>query len=586
MAIERRFGPLLFILIAQFMATSTLAARSFQAHEGGRVLLQAMTSSHGNLLTDYIGASGDSTIQFTDVPIDANVQYIFPLSFAIDADVDGNTQNGVFSPYWETSLTPASAQSFLQANSNVRLGLSIAGASQYIDAQTTRTVAWYDPPDTNVWISNAVNSITSLAQQYSLTVIDIDYETFPVNGTFTECIGGLITQLKNNGTITVASIAPFGNTLSIYQDLFTIYGSVIDYVNYQFYADGLTSPSDYVTRFNTVVASFDIAKMMASVEALGRGLQGSDFISAAQQVPIAGIMIWDVDDSKRSNFSTENAATAYLQMPNSHGNLLTDYIGSSGNDSIQFTDVPIVATVQYIFPLSFAIDADVNGTTQNGVFSPFWESSLTPGAAQSFVQAHSNVRLSVSLAGSSQYIDAQTRRSVDWYDPPDTNAWISNAVTSITSLVQQYSLRGIDIAYDSFPENATFTECIGGLITQLKGNGTISVVSIAPFGNTLSVYQDLFANYGSKIDYVNYQFYVDGLTTPSEYVMRFKMVAASLDPTKMMASVEAGGRGLQGSDFISAVRQVSIAGIMIWDVDDSERSSFATENVATAYLSS
>lgn len=304
----RRFVPIA-LLIAQFMMMSTLAARPLQASAGGRVLMQ--TNVHSNLLTDYIGSSG-SSIQFTDVPIDASVQYIFPLSFAIDADATGNTQNGVFTSFWASSLSPDAATSFVQANPNVRLVVSLAGFSQFIDAQTTRNVDWYDPSDTNAWISNAVTSITSLVQQYSLSGIDIDYENFPESATFTQCIGGLITQLKNSGTISLASIAPFGNTLSIYQDLFTNFGTVIDHVNYQFYADGLTTQSDYVTRFNTVATSFDTTKMLMSVEAGGRGLQGDAFITAAQQVPIAGIMIFDADNSKSSNFATENAATAYL----------------------------------------------------------------------------------------------------------------------------------------------------------------------------------------------------------------------------------------------------------------------------------
>lgn len=289
--------------------TSTLAARPLQASAGGRVLTQDV---HGNLLTDYICASGNTSLQFTDVPLDPNVLYIFPLSFAIDADVNGNQQNGVFSPYWASSLSPDAASSFVQANGNVQLAVSLAGATQFVNGQNLQ-VNWYDPADTNAWINNAVMSITSLAQQYSLTGVDIDYENFP-NGaaTFTQCIGGLITQLKNNNPNFVVSIAPFGNTLSIYADLYANFGSAIDHINYQFYADGLMTQSDYVNRYNTVVPSFDTSKMLMSVEVEGRGLQGSDFVAAAQQVQIAGIMIFDVDTSKEFNFATENVVAAYL----------------------------------------------------------------------------------------------------------------------------------------------------------------------------------------------------------------------------------------------------------------------------------
>jgi hypothetical protein len=300
----------ILLLVAQFMTTGTLAARPLQ-----RALLQS--GSHGNQLIDYIGGSGGS-IQLTDVPIDSSVNYIFPLSFAIDADANGNTQNGVFSPYWASSLSPQAATSFVQAYPNVKLVASLAGFSQYISSTgTTQMVNWYDPSDTNAWISNAVSSITSIVQQYSLSGIDIDYENFPESSTFTECIGGLISQLKSSNTISIASIAPFGQTLPIYQDLFSNFGSSIDYVNYQIYADGLSSQDEYVSQFNNVASSLDPSKMMMSVEvgqggSPGRGLTGSDFISAAQQVSIAGIMVFDADNSMSNSFSTENLVTAYL----------------------------------------------------------------------------------------------------------------------------------------------------------------------------------------------------------------------------------------------------------------------------------
>jgi hypothetical protein len=300
----------IFLLVAHFSIRGTFASA------GGRALTQTAKLFtdyvHGNLITDYIGGSGNGIIQFTDVPIDPTVQYIFPLSFAIDADSSGNAQDGVFSPYWSSSLTPTAAFDFVQANPNVLLSVSLAGATQYTDSQTTIDVQWYDPADTNLWISNAFNSITNLAQQYNITGIDVDYENFLENATFTECIGGLITQLKNNSPISVASIAPFGSTLTIYEDLFANFGSVIDFVNYQFYGDSLVTQDDYVERFNTLATSFNVTKLMMSVEVGNRGLQGSDFIAAAQQVATPGIMIWDADNSQQSNSTMENLAAAYL----------------------------------------------------------------------------------------------------------------------------------------------------------------------------------------------------------------------------------------------------------------------------------
>lgn len=93
----------LFLLLVM-MQMSVMAARPVSSHS--RALLQ---QSGTKVLTDYIGASGGS-IAFSEVPLNPNVQYIFPLAFAIDADAAGNTAGGLFSGYWSSSLTAASAQ--------------------------------------------------------------------------------------------------------------------------------------------------------------------------------------------------------------------------------------------------------------------------------------------------------------------------------------------------------------------------------------------------------------------------------------------------------------------------------------------
>jgi hypothetical protein len=303
---------LLAVMQVMIVATSVGAARPLDVGGHGRALL-----SHGKILTDYIGASGGS-IAFKDVPLNSGVQYIFPLAFAIDADASGNTANGKFSKYWSSSLTAASARAFAQAHSNVKISVSLGGASQYVSASNpSRSVDWYDPPSTDKWISNAVSSIQSLASQYSITGIDIDYENFPHGSAkFTTCIGQLITRLKNAGTISVASIAPFGSTRDIYSNLYQSYGGVIDYVNYQFYAEGLTTQSAYVKKFNNVATTFHASKLLASVNVDGSsdaGLTGSNFIGAVKKLTTyAGIMIWEADASKSNGFQMEKDAATLL----------------------------------------------------------------------------------------------------------------------------------------------------------------------------------------------------------------------------------------------------------------------------------
>ncbi|KAH9531839.1 hypothetical protein CY35_19G057900 [Sphagnum magellanicum] len=192
-----------------------------------------------------------------------------------------------------------------------------------------------------------------------------------------------------------------------------------------------------------------------------------------------------------------------------------------------------------------------------------------PGG-RSLLQSHGALLIDYMGASGYRYGNSQ---NVNRYDPASTTDWVNNAVSSISSLVSTYNLDEVDVDYENFPTgSATFTTCIGQLISNLKSAATISVASIAPFGSTSSIYADLFSNYGSSIDYVNYQFYAD--------------VSASFDPTKLLASVEVNGPGLQGNDFIAAAQQLSIAGVMNFDVDNSKSSNFALEQSVATFLTS
>lgn len=143
---------------------------------------------------EYIGATGIQ-VTFDAVPIEAGIDFHFILSFAIDADSSGNPQNGVFSPYWISSLTPDSVAEIKSKYSNVKVLASLSGWS--LGAKVLR---WYDPEDTHQWIANAFDSLKSLVTTYHLDGIDIDYENFPKkqpNATFPFCIGNQIIFFLN-----------------------------------------------------------------------------------------------------------------------------------------------------------------------------------------------------------------------------------------------------------------------------------------------------------------------------------------------------------------------------------------------------
>jgi hypothetical protein len=268
----------------------------------------------GKVMMEYIGATG-IPITLDDVPIEDDIDFHFILSFAIDSDRSGNPQNGKFSPYWASTLTPSSIADVKASHPNVKVLASLSGWS--IGGKVIR---WYDPVDPNQWISNAFSSIRSLSISYHLDGIDIDYEIFPgknFNTTFAYCIGELITLLKNQSVISVATIAPFYNTTVPYLELFKGYGGVVDFVNYQFYTDKVKTPEGYLESFRFRAEQFDKNKLLPSYEVMGRGIQGDAFFDALSLLErngfqINGIMIFSADASSSNNYYYEKKSQQFL----------------------------------------------------------------------------------------------------------------------------------------------------------------------------------------------------------------------------------------------------------------------------------
>ncbi|XP_077214255.1 chitinase 1-like [Tasmannia lanceolata] len=262
-------------------------------------------------MMEYIGATGVQ-VTFEDVPIDDGIDFHFILSFAVDADSSGNPQNGKFSPYWIPSLTPDSVAAIKQEHPNVKVLASLSGWSL-----GNTVLHWYNPTDPHKWISNAFSSLQSLATTYHLDGIDIDYENFPHNSTFAFCIGELITLLKNQSAITIATIAPYYKTVEPYIELYGGYAGVIDYVNHQFYTDRVRTPVGFLKAFKTRAAQFDATKLLPSYEVNGRGIQGDAFFSALKLLEsngfaVNGVMIFSADASSSNGYYFERKSQAFL----------------------------------------------------------------------------------------------------------------------------------------------------------------------------------------------------------------------------------------------------------------------------------
>ncbi|KAJ4750647.1 Chitinase 1 [Rhynchospora pubera] len=181
-------------------------------------------------------------------------------------------------------------------------------------------------------------------------------------------------------------------------------------------------------------------------------------------------------------------------MPNS--NHFTEYIGAQFKN-VKFSDVPINSGVEFHYICSFAIDysdATTPPAPTNGEFGVFWDTeNLSPDAVSAIKEKHSNVKVAVSLGGGT--IGSDNNKVKVNFKATSVDSWVSNAVTSLKSIIEEYNQDGIDIDYENFSDDdiEKFTECIGQLITNLKTDRVISFASFAPFDDSdIPIRQEMY----------------------------------------------------------------------------------------------
>ncbi|KAK1587121.1 hypothetical protein Q3G72_009719 [Acer saccharum] len=289
-------------------------------------------------------------------------------------------------------------------------------------------------------------------------------------------------------------------------------------------------------------------------------------------------------------FNPFHASIIQAAPVGSSSNLFREYIGAEFNN-VKFSDVPINSNVEFHFILSFAIDYDTSSSPSptNGKFNVFWDSdNLSPSQVSAIKNQHSNVKVALSLGGDS------VSNGNAYFNPTSADSWVSNAVASLTSIIQQYNLDGIDIDYEHFQADPeTFADCIGRLIKTLKQNGVISFASIAPFDDdqVQSHYQALWKSYGHLIDYVNFQFYAyDQGTSVSQFMDYFNTQSSNYNGGKVLVSfISDGSGGLSPNDgFFTACSKLrsqnQLHGIFVWSADDSKANGFRFEKKSQALL--
>ncbi|KAM7496613.1 hypothetical protein LguiA_021027 [Lonicera macranthoides] len=278
-------------------------------------------------------------------------------------------------------------------------------------------------------------------------------------------------------------------------------------------------------------------------------------------------------------------------------------------NNVSFSDVPISPNVEFHFILSFAIDYQNNTqpNTQPMVFTPintrgwftaYWDTEiLTPSEVLSIKSKHPNVKVAVSIGGFT-YLGGES-----FFLASDVDFWVTNAVRTLTDIIQKYNLDGIDIYYRNFtgvdddirgsPE--TFAVCVGRLISILKDNGVISFASIAPFDGDLSrkYYLELWRNYGQLIDYVNFQFYAYDTKWMSvdQFIDYFDAQTILYKGGNILASItsdDSGGLTAENGFFeacntLRSSRE-NFMGIFVWSADISKPKGFIYENQSQALL--
>lgn len=191
--------------------------------------------------------------------------------------------------------------------------------------------------------------------------------------------------------------------------------------------------------------------------------------------------------------------------------------GGCGSSEIDLANVPIPTGeppgVQLCtFILAFANDDG------EGNFQPQWDTDHYSAQNLAGVTAAiPTVNFALSLGGG----------NASWEPPGDPQSWISNAVSSITGIMQTYGLVGVDVDYEQGPggsplDHDSFVQCMSQVILQV----TPAFWSLAPFTQTLGTYLDLFdavAGMGIKPT-INFQAYSMDKIDQQSYIDQYAAI--------------------------------------------------------------
>ncbi|XP_027338323.1 chitinase 2-like [Abrus precatorius] len=268
------------------------------------------------------------------------------------------------------------------------------------------------------------------------------------------------------------------------------------------------------------------------------------------------------------------------------GEIFREYIGAKPSPKLRKFPVEIInpKISEFHFILAFATD-DYDPTTGRGKgnFRPSWNvSDFSAVKIKEMKAQYRNVKVVISIGG---------RGTKYPFNPEDKLQWIHNAKKSLKEILEvdykddcgcvtKTVIDGVDINYEHI-ESDGFVECIGEIIEYLKRKGMM--VSIAPSDSTdpanpvLTNYKNLYKDNKEHIDWVDYQFYDQTVSTTHAFVNLYRSLSDFFSVKKLLAGYstdpEDAGKISQKVFFEGCeilLRSDSLPGIFVWDANDSK----------------
>ncbi|KAM0943994.1 putative chitinase [Dioscorea sansibarensis] len=116
--------------------------------------------------------------------------------------------------------------------------------------------------------------------------------------------------------------------------------------------------------------------------------------------------------------------------------------------------------MDYTFPKFFGS----RQSQTNGVFNIFWDKgNITPSRVMSKNSTRKKAKIFISLGRDTvdddyDYVDDD----YVYFQPSPIISWVDNAVSSLSKIINDYSIDGIDIDYEHFMADAyTFRSALG-----------------------------------------------------------------------------------------------------------------------------